>query len=117
MKSKPNLLGLFVLVVPNTALAYGASGGAIFEFASLCILIPLGSVIFFSTGYLKRKAPVILYLAFALIGFLSIVGVLGMVWSFTTEVGYRPVVLGMHTLLVIFVFFAAKHIYRVLTSR
>jgi hypothetical protein len=113
VKSKYHLFGLTTLVVPDTAQAYGASGGAIIEFYSLCILIPFGIIIFFSTKYLKLKAPLVLHTAFVFIGFLSIVGTLGMAWSFKTEVGYRPVVIGMHILLVIFVYLAAKHIYRV----
>ena len=113
MKNKIHLFGLAILVVPDAAQAYGASGGAMFEFLSLCILIPFGIVIYFSTNYLKLKAPLALYIAFAFIGFLSVVGILGMVWSFTTEVGYRPVVIGMHILLLVVVYLATKHIYRV----
>ena len=116
MKSKYHLFGLTTLVVPDAAQAYGASGGAIFEFFSLCILIPFGIVIFFSTKYLKLKAPLALYTAFVFIGVLSIVGILGMAWSFTTEVGYRPVVIGMHILLMIVVYLATKHIYRVVSD-
>ena len=116
MKIKYHLVWLTTLVVPGTAQAYGASGGAIIEFFSLCVLIPLGIIVFFSSKYLKLKAPLVLHIAFAFIGFLSIVGTLGMAWSFTTEVGYHPVVIGMHILLIIFVYLAAKHICRVVSD-
>ena len=116
MKSKFHLFGLTTLVVPGAAQAYGASGGAIIEFFSLCILIPFGIIIFFSTKYLKRKAPLALHTAFAFIGLLSIVGTLGMASSFSTEVGYRPVVIVMHILLIIFVYLATKHIYKVVSD-
>ena len=76
----------------------------------------MGAIIFFSTNYLKHRAPVILYIAFTLIGLFSILGVLGMVWSFTTEVGYRPIVMGMHFLLLVVVYLAIKHIYGVTTD-
>ena len=116
MKCKNYLLGPAILVTPVTAQAYGASGGAILEFYSLCILIPVGLIVFFSTKYLKHKAPMILYIAFSLIGLFSIFGVLGMAWSFTTEVGFRPIVIGMHILLIIFVCLIAMHIYRVIND-
>lgn len=116
MKNTLQLFGLLVLVIPTTALAYGASAGAILEFASLCLLIPLIGITYLFTGYLKRKAPILLHIALTVVGFLSIVGVFGMLWSFTTEVGYRPLVLAMHTLLVFFVFFAAKRIYEVISD-
>lgn len=116
MKCRYYLLGPVTLVIPGTAQAYGASGGAILEFYSLCILIPMGTIVFFSTKYLKHRAPVILYIAFTLIGLFSIFGVLGMAWSFTTEVGYRPIVIGMHILLVIFIYLVAMHIYRVVND-
>jgi len=76
----------------------------------------MGIIVFFSTKYLKHRAPLVLYIAFTLIGLFSIFGVLGMAWSFTTEVGYHPIVIGMHILLVIFVYLATMHIYRVVND-
>ena len=116
MKAKHQLLCLLTVATPGTAQAYGASGGAILEFFSLCILIPLGIILFFSTNYLKHRAPLVLNIAFTLVGLFMLFGVLGMALSFTTEVGYRPLVIGMHVLLIVFVYLATRHIYRVMNG-
>lgn len=116
MKAKHRLLGLLTVATPGAAQAYGASGGAILEFFSLCILIPLGVIIFSSTNYLKHRTPLVLNIAFTLVGLFMLFGVLGMALSFTTEVGYRPLVIGMHVLLIVFVYLATRHIYRVMNG-
>ena len=101
------------LLTPNFALAYGASGGAILEFYSLCLMLPLGLILFFLAKRLKSRTPVIFYIAFAIIVFLSTSGTFGLVWSFQTEVGGRPVAIAMHAALIVFIIFINRHLYRV----
>ena len=111
MKTIPILIS-GLLLSPGIAFAYAVNIPAVVEFYSLIILIILGVLIVIAIRSLSIRNRVALWVAWILILVFSVAGLWGMVGSLGSEVGNQPIALGMHVLLVAFVFLINYYMYK-----